>query len=144
MRFFTIFGNNISTKPTIINMKKVNIIYWIFTILLILLMAFSAVGSFFSNPQSEIMLKQLGYMPYIIKFLAVAKGLGIIALLVPGFRRLKEWAYAGFTFDLIYATYSFIKVGDPLSGWAPMFGFIIILGLAYYFHIKKQTAGIVK
>src|SRR6202012_4172063 len=101
-------------------MKKVNIIYWIFTILVILFMAFSAVGTFFfSNPQSEAMLTKMGYLPYIMKFLAVAKLLGIVALLVPGLRKLKEWAYAGFTFDLLGASISFIATGFPLAQWAP-------------------------
>ena len=126
-------------------MKKINILFWVFNGLLCLLMLFSAISSMM-NPASvsEIVVKHLGYPTYFIGLLNILKILGVLIILIPSLQRLKEWAYAGFTFDLIYATYSFIKVGDPLSGWAPMFGFIIILGLAYYFHIKKQTAGIVK
>ena len=40
---------------------------------------------------------------YLISFLSIAKILGVIAILIPGFPRIKEWAYAGLMFDLIGA-----------------------------------------
>jgi len=126
-------------------MKKVNIIYWIFTVLLILLMLSSVVGTFFfPNPQSDAMLKQLGYLPYIMKFLAVAKALGIIAILVPGFRRLKEWAYAGFTFDLLGACVSFVATGFPVAQWAPFLipGLLFIAMSYIYWHKKLKLQGL--
>ncbi|MFD1407335.1 DoxX family protein [Kroppenstedtia eburnea] len=42
----------------------------------------------------------------------MAKLMGVIAILVPGFPRIKEWAYAGLTFDLAGATYTFIAIGS--------------------------------
>src|SRR5476651_1341533 len=103
-------------------MKKntINIIYWIATGLILALMLWSAIGSFMNNPEAAKMMAPLGYKPYVFHFLAVAKILGIIAILVPGFPRLKEWAYAGFTFDLIGATYSTYAVNEPASNWAFM------------------------
>jgi len=118
-------------------MKKINIIYWIATGLILGLMLFSAIGTFMPNPDSVKMLAQLKYDAYIMHFLAVAKILGIIAILVPGNPRLKEWAYAGFTFDLIGATYSMYATGFPVSNWAPMFLFIGILAVSYIFYHKK-------
>jgi hypothetical protein len=125
-------------------MKKVNIIYWIFTVLLILLMATSAIGSFMpASAESQAMMAKLGYMPYIIKFLAVLKILGIVALLVPGFPKIKEWAYAGFTFDLSGAIFSFIATGFPFSAWAPMvLGLVFIAGSYIYWHKKLKLQGL--
>jgi hypothetical protein len=61
--------------------------------------------------------------------------LGVIAILVPGNRRLKEWAYAGFTFDLIGAVYSGLSVGDPLVGWIPVFvGLVFVFGSYITYH----------
>jgi hypothetical protein len=118
-------------------MKKTNIIYWIFTALLILLMGFSAISSFFMTQQGIDLMKHLGYAPYVLTFLSVAKLLGIVALLVPGFKLLKEWAYAGFTFDLCGAVFSFIAVGDPVSAWAPLLlGFVFIAVSYIYWHKK--------
>jgi len=111
------------------------IIYWIFTGLLIALMLMSAVTSFIPNPDGEAMMKQIGYPYSVLHLLAVAKVLGAIALLVPGFPRLKEWAYAGFTFDLIGAIYAFLIVGTPVVNVAFMFiGLIFVFGSYYYYH----------
>jgi len=97
-------------------MKKTNIFYWIFTGLFGLLMFFSAIPDVLSSPVAvEGMHKGLGYPVYFVPFIGVAKILGVVAILVPGFARLKEWAYAGLFFDLIGASYSIIAVGN-ISG----------------------------
>jgi hypothetical protein len=123
-------------------MRTTKILYWVFTILLVALMLFSAVGSFMNNPQSAEIAKHLGYTVSLFKFLAVAKILGIIAILVPGNPRLKEWAYAGFTFDLIGATYSSLAAGDPVNAQIPVFVVLIFVFGSYitYHKILKQIA----
>jgi hypothetical protein len=121
-------------------MKTIKILYWVFTGLIVALMLFSAISTFIPNPQGEVIAKHMGYPLYIFKFLAVAKILGVVALLVPGYPRLKEWAYAGFFFDMAGATYSFIAIGDPVSGWAPILIFIAILFGSYIYYHKKIKA----
>jgi uncharacterized membrane protein YphA (DoxX/SURF4 family) len=123
-------------------METTKIIYWVFTVLLILLMLSSAIGTFMNNPQGEAFAKHLGYPMYVFTFLSVAKILGIIAILLPGFPRLKEWAYAGFTFDLLGAVYSGLSVGDPLVQWIPVFvGLIFIFGSYIFYHKKLKAQG---
>jgi uncharacterized membrane protein YphA (DoxX/SURF4 family) len=78
-----------------------------------------------------------GYPAYFNQYLGVAKVLGSIALLVPAFPRLKEWAYAGFTFDMVSAVYSEISVHDPAGQWAPIFIFIVVLVVSYWYHHKR-------
>ncbi|HRG79756.1 MAG TPA: DoxX family protein, partial [Cyclobacteriaceae bacterium] len=75
----------------------------------------STIPNILSAPEWVEIFKQLGYPPYMLPFLGVAKLLGVIALLVPGFPRIKEWAYAGMFFDLTGAVYSGLAVGgfDP-------------------------------
>src|ERR1700744_5034024 len=68
----------------LLTMKTTKILYWVFTILMIALMLSSVIGSFMNNPKSAEFAAHLGYPLYIFKFLAVAKALGIIAILVPG------------------------------------------------------------
>src|SRR5258708_6032601 len=102
-------------------MKKINIIYWIFTGLLVALMLFSGIQNLLSTqPSIELVSKHLGCPQYFIPFIGLAKTLGAIAILIPGFPRIKEWVYAGFTYDLTAAVYSTIAVGDPVSMWWPM------------------------
>jgi hypothetical protein len=118
-------------------MKTTKILYWVCTVLLLAMMLFSAVSTFMNNPQGVELAKHIGYPMYVFKFLAVAKILGIIAILTPGFPRVKEWAYAGFFFDLTGAIFSLIAVGEPASAWAPMFVFELLLFGSYIFYHKK-------
>jgi len=75
--------------------KKIRIAYWIVTGLFAAFMLFSAIPDIMVVPDAVTMVTGLGYPKYLIRFLGVAKLLGVIAMLVPGFHRLKEWAYAG-------------------------------------------------
>lgn len=121
-------------------MKTTKILYWVFTILLVALMLMSAVTSFFPNPQGVAMMKQIGYPYNVLTLLAVAKILGSIALLVPGFPRLKEWAYAGFTFDLVGAIYAFASIGIPVINYSFMLvGLVFVFGSYICYH-KLQAA----
>jgi hypothetical protein len=83
----------------------------------------------------------LGYPIYFVPFIGVAKVLGVIAILIPGYPRIKEWAYAGLTFDLIGATYSILCV-PPQPGGSPYFMIIPLLlaALSYTYYHKKLKA----
>lgn len=98
--------------------KTINTLYWIFTILFCALMIFSAWSSIWVNEDSiKLIHGMLGYPQYFIPFTGWAKLIGAIGLLIPGYGRIKEWAYAGLFFDLIAAVYSGIAVSktfDPL------------------------------
>lgn len=73
--------------------------------------------------------RHLGYPGYLLQFLGTAKILGVAAVLVPAFPRLKEWAYAGLVFDLVGALYSHLSVGDPASTWMfPVIGLLLVGG----------------
>ena len=120
-------------------MKSTKIIYWIFTILLAALMLLSAFSSLKETSEGDAMMKHLGFFYGILKLLSIAKILGVITILIPGFPRLKEWAYAGFTFDLIGAIYAGLYAGDPLMQWIPMFiGVGIIFGSYIFYHKLKR------
>ncbi len=122
-------------------MKQTNIIYWISTGLVSALMTLSAIPDIIKVPDAvEMVTKHLGYPPYFLPFIGVAKLLGSIAILVPGFPRIKEWAYAGFVFDLIAAMYSSISVGDSAAKWAPIFIGFALIGCSYIYHHKRLQA----
>ncbi len=114
------------------------IAYWIFTLLLIALMLFSAAGSFFPTPEGEAVMKAIGYPYNVLYLLAVFKVLGVVALLIPGFPRLKEWAYAGFTFDLIGVVYAFLVIGTPIADTAFMFAGLVFVAGSYICYRKLQ------
>lgn len=82
----------------------------------------------------------LGYPVYFIPFIGVVKLLGVIAILIPGFNRIKEWAYAGLFFDLAGAVYSVIALTgtvDPMM--LTMLAWIAPGILSYIFWYKKLS-----
>jgi hypothetical protein len=109
-------------------MKKNKTLYWIITGLFSAFMLFSAIPDILVVPDAVTIMNHLGYPKYLIPFVGIAKFLGVIAVLVPRFPRIKEWAYAGLFFDLIGATYS----GIATDGFQPAMLFMV-LPLAFLF-----------
>ena len=123
-------------------MKRITLIYWIVTGLFAAFMIFSSISNVTLAPEAVALLSgRLGYPEYIIPFLGVAKILGAIAILVPSFRRIKEWAYAGLFFDLVGAFFSLLKVEGPQPSVFFMLIFIGLLLASYFlWHKKLATA----
>ena len=124
-------------------MKKTNALYWTFTGIFGAFMLFSAIPDIIVTEDAATFITGLGYPKYLIPFLGVAKFLGVVAILVPGFPRLKEWAYAGLFFDLAGATYSAIC----LDGFQlPLLFMVLPFGteaLSYiYYHKKLESENI--
>jgi len=91
--------------------KAKSIAYWITTILVAFFISggVTQILQFRANPHGVV--PELGYPMYFFLILGVWKVLGAIAILVPRFPRLKEWAYAGIFFDLTGAAASCAAVG---------------------------------
>lgn len=110
-------------------MKTTKIFYWILTGLMAAFMLLGAIPDVLRIPAAVDVFAHLGYPAYLLPFIGVAKILGVVAVLVPGFQRLKEWAYAGLVFDLVGALYSHISVGDPPGSWVfPIIGLLLVFG----------------
>jgi hypothetical protein len=119
-------------------MKKTKILYWTFTGLFAFMMLGSAIPDVLSSSDAvKGMHDGLGYPLYFIPFIGVAKVLGVLAILVPGFSKIKEWAYAGLTFDLVGATFSIIASGAALGNWAFMILPLSLAFASYFFYHKK-------
>ncbi|MBS1660294.1 MAG: DoxX family protein [Bacteroidetes bacterium] len=118
--------------------KKLTILYWVFTILFILLMLFATIGGIQPNADTiKFMHDGLGYPIYFIQFISIAKVIGCIVLVIPGLKRIKEWAYAGLFFDLVAAVYSNIAVAGKVD--PAMLSLIAWFGtgiLSYYYWRK--------
>ncbi|HEU5291161.1 MAG TPA: DoxX family protein [Cyclobacteriaceae bacterium] len=117
--------------------KRDTIIFWISTGLFCAMMLTSAIPNLLSAPDWVTIFEQLGFPNYLLPFLGVAKLLGVIALLVPGFNRIKEWAYAGFFFDLVGATYSALAAFGFDPQMLSMLVFFGLFAVSYIFHHRK-------
>jgi len=94
---------------------KYSLIYWISTLLVVMNWGFGAVSSLLKAEPSMTVFNHLGYPGYFSTMLATAQLLGVLALLLPVPRTLREWAYAGLTFDVLSACFSLLAVGSPVS-----------------------------
>ena len=121
-------------------MKKIKIGYWIFTILFAFMMLSSAIPDIFSVQVAVEGFRKMGYPAYLIPFLGIAKLMGVVAILIPGYPRIKEWAYAGLVFDLVGATYSIISSGQSVGNWIFMVLPLILAVGSYIFYQKKLNA----
>ena len=120
--------------------KRNKIIYWISTAWLALgmlstgaLQLFRAKAEGALAPPGVYGITHLGYPVYFLTILGIWKILGVVALLIPKFPLLKEWAYAGFFFVMSGAIFSHIAVADPLKELFPSVLLLILTVVSWYF-----------
>lgn len=111
-------------------MKKATIVYWVATGLLALMMTKSALA-YLMQEAVRAECQRLGFPDYFRVELAVAKLLGVLALLAPVGRWPKEWAYAGFAIILVSALIAHAAVGDPPLASAGIGVLLGQLGVSY-------------
>jgi uncharacterized membrane protein YphA (DoxX/SURF4 family) len=110
-----------------------NIAYWVTTAIVVFELGLGGAWDILRVPQVGELMERLGYPTYFLVILGIWKLLGIIALVIPGFPRLKEWAYAGVIFDLSGAVaslsaaglasvgttaYPVVMIGVAVASWA--------------------------
>lgn len=121
-------------------MKTINILYWIATGLFAFIMLGSAIPDIIVMPEAVQGFKEIGLPAYLLPLVGWAKLLGVIALLVPGFPRLREWAYAGLMIDILGAIYCIAMSGKPLGTWAPIIVIPIVGYVSYVYYHKRLLA----
>ena len=113
--------------------KRHKIIYWIATIWLALGMLSSGIVQLFNMKEEVDFILDLGYPVYFLTILGTWKILGIVALLIPRFPLLKEWAYAGFFFAMSGALFSHIAVNNSMSEILPPLLLLFLTVVSWYF-----------
>jgi hypothetical protein len=105
--------------------------YWVTTGIIAALMVFGGIMDIRLPPEMLEGARHLGYPTYFFGGLGVAKLLGVVSLVQPRLRTLQEWAYAGFTFDLIGATVTHVSVGDSAAHFMTPVVFLVVLAASY-------------
>jgi len=106
------------------------ITYWVSTSLLAVLSSFAAFTYLSGSPQTIQAFAHVGYPQQLRIILGIAKPLGAIALIVPGMVKLKEWAYAGFTFAWISAFIAHYLAKDGPIAFVPLI-LLLLLAISY-------------
>lgn len=124
-------------------MKKNKIIYWIATLLILLWEGvMPLITMLFAPEYVNAGTKPLGYPDYFAYTLILCKILGVIAISIPATPgKLREWAYAGLTFNLIFAFISHACVDKNMAYMLMPLVVLGILGVSYVYHQKMQRNG---
>jgi hypothetical protein len=111
----------VDTETRMTPKRKQQILYWVVTALFLLPMASSGLLELILEGRSSTAatIAHLGYPLYVMRILGLAKVLGAVAIVSNRSRTLKEWAYAGYTFDLLGAVASHLFSGDGAIAAAP-------------------------
>lgn len=118
--------------------KTQKIIYWVATLWLALGMVSTAIVQLIKMPEEVANFTSLGFPLYLMTILAIWKILGVIAVLIPKFPVLKEWAYAGFFFAMSGAVMAHISSGH---GATELFGpslLLILTIVSWYFRPESR------
>lgn len=123
-------------------MKKSKIIFWVSTIIIFLFEGIMPISTLLFAPQyANAGTKPLGYPDYFAVALIIFKFVGTLALIVPMVPgRIREWAYAGLTFNMVFAIISHIVVDGNISFILLPVVIMIILAISFYYNDKlKKT-----
>jgi uncharacterized membrane protein len=118
--------------------KRHKIIYWIVTALLAFGMLANGLAQIFHAKGFVDIAVHLGYPLYFLYIIGVWKILGVTAILMPRFKLVKEWAYAGFFFAMSGAVLSHVALGDPIKEIAPSLVLLILVVLSWYFRPEDR------
>jgi hypothetical protein len=119
-------------------MRVRTILYWISTGLIVTTSLFAGYAYLSGGPQVVEGFASVGYPQQLRVLLGIAKPLGAIALIVPGFLRLKEWAYAGFAYAWIAATIAHYLAGQHRESVMPMV-LLALLVISYFTRPANRT-----
>jgi hypothetical protein len=117
------------------NSKGGLIAYWIITGLISLVFLNGGINDLLKREPYYGLLLKMGYPGYFSIILGIWKTIGVIALLIPGFKLLKEWTYAGYFFLLSGAIISHLQIGDNIIFQIII---LILLGLSWYLRPENR------
>ena len=118
---------------------KTTVAYWLVTSLVALFMLHSAYA-YLTQDAVRVACQRLGFPDWLRVEIAVAKLLGVGALLAPVGPHGKDWAYAGFTVLLVSAAIAHPAAGEPARAATGPLGLLALLGVSYALWRQRQSA----
>ncbi len=118
--------------------KGKTVAFWLLTGLVVVSQGASGIADLLKVQGMVDGVTALGYPTYILTILGPFKILGAIVLAIPGFVRLKEWAYAGFFFDFSGAFLSHVYNGDSIDLMLPALIAVLVLLGSYFLRPESR------
>ena len=124
-------------------MNKNRVIFWVATTIIILWEGVMPLSSLlFAPEQATIGTRPLGYPDYFAYTLIICKVLGVLAISIPAVSaKVREWAYAGLTFNLLFAAISHACVDQHIGFILMPLVFLGILAISYIYNPKIHKNG---
>jgi hypothetical protein len=123
--------------------KTIKITYWTITILFAVFFLLDGVASALQEKTGAAIITALGYPLYFMIINGVAKVIGSIMFLQNKWKTIKEWAYAGFTVNMLGAAGSHYFTGSDAISIVFPFIFLGIMFVSYYFWKKYDALPVV-
>lgn len=124
--------------------KRNKIIYWVTTIWLCLGMLSTGIVQLIPLEEEVEKMSALGYPLYFLTLIGIWKLLGVVAVLLPGYPLLKEWAYAGFFFLMSGAVFSHAAVGDQASEYFGPTLLLVLTVISWYMRPAERKVMITR
>jgi uncharacterized membrane protein YphA (DoxX/SURF4 family) len=118
--------------------KRDKIIYWIATLWLSLGMVSSGIVQIILYEEEVERMSGLGYPAYFLPIIGTWKLLGVVAVLIPRFPLVKEWAYSGFFFVMTGAIFSHFANNDPATDYFGPTLLLVLTGVSWYFRPEER------
>jgi uncharacterized membrane protein len=118
--------------------KRNKIIYWLATLFFSFGMLAGGIQQVLQIGGYNEIISKLGYPLYLLSIIGTWKILGVVVLLIPKYKLVKEWAYAGFFFVMTGAAISHIVVGQPLVEAIPALVLLIALSVSWFFQPSNR------
>jgi len=120
-------------------MKRTKIIYLVIAGLFLIAMTMDGIAGLLQEGEGRKSMQALGYPFYLLSIVGTAKLVGVIAILQPWFKTIKEWAFAGFAINFAGASASWaLATGEPLGVLMPLI-FMSLLLTVYF--LRKKVNG---
>lgn len=113
--------------------KRDKIIYWIATLWLSLGMVSTGYVQLTHMEDEVQKMSALGYPAYFLTIIGIWKILGVVAILIPKYPLIKEWAYAGFFFLMTGAIFTHLAVGDEAAEYFGPGLLLVLTGISWYY-----------
>lgn len=121
------------------SLKTTKILYWTLTILFSAFMLMAGITEMIQHESGKEIMRHLGYPMHVLTVLGIGKTLGAIALVQNKFKTIKEWAFAGFTFNFLGAFVARWDAGDSTGLIISPFIFLTVLFIIYFLWKRMEV-----